>query len=701
MSFQADPAAPWRSSIFAGVKVRHITVPECKLEYEPAPVDDDCPAASLGVQQWLVATDEWTPGRGEARVAYSTGRVLASYVVGNSKQPDGLGSEIPVDNELPYNYFNKQTRLQATTDGWHYRAAPCLQSAAINSMLHAQSVEEYARTAGFKLPRITASDSGSAPDPLGGQAEDNSMLVNRFEALRGIIGDHAAQDDYSHRLHSLARVVLHATVVKASAYSNGQRDAMRETKGMQSVLTAALPLVRPESFRGSSWWYVGSELSVLFRAFLVMGARGVNHFATVGTVYAGLLSEPEVSSLASTPIIFVRKTGQLTLNQIAPQPAHYLQVLDNPELALSFYNAYAQSIGLVHEAAEIMLQTAVGPFVWGEDAVMPYRATAPKMDAAAYLFAENAARSHLSLLNVESIVSRACIVGKGVLAGAASLLGGFKRGKRVKVDDVLSRVLGALSDPTQSRALVSDIWRHLAGPVAGLNWVHPFDHVQDGVDRCVRAFREAGWLLAWYKTCPSSALAGVFDHGVDMGGAILGESDYRGDQYRELFVYQLAKAKPLQMLSESYTQAALAPVEYQLLGRLRAWRAVCRPLRFASKENDNPLKKAKGITGKVESEYSEEEVSASLQFLRAVPATATMSDATAKKTVVPMHARQASSTAGSESPALKALRRDTTSSTSSNGEKLSGGKPPSQAASNVSKRSSPSQGSVSISGANL
>lgn len=687
MSFEPDSAAPWRSTVFAGVTVKHISIPDSVRTYEPVEAVDDVPAGVDGVRDWLAVTERWAPARGEARIGLTSGKVLGVYEVGDAKEVNALGSEHVVEGALDYEYYRKQTRLVSTTDGYHYRAAPDLNAAAVNSMLNAQSVEEYAKTAGFKLPRIMAPDGQATPDPLGSQAADNTLLVNRFEALRGMVGDHASQDDYGFRLHSLARIVLHSVVVRESARRNKRRHAMTERNNMRSVLTAALPMVRPEGLQNSSWWYVGSELSPLYRAFLVMGARGLHHYTSEDTVYASLLSEPEVGQLDKTPIVFTRKTGHMADVDVAPHVDDYLRVLDNPELAISFYNAYAQSVGLVHEAAEIMIQTAVGPFIWGDVATMPFRAASPKMDGAAYLFTENTSKAHLSLLSVESLVGRAAIVGKGYLAGAAALVGSFKRSAKILTGDVLARALGALSDGVQARTLGMEIWLNLSGCSASLEWIHPFDDVNAGVARAVSAFRSAGWLLAWYNSPPVVAMAGVFDRGVQMSGAVVGESSYRGDHYKEMLIFQLAQGRPLQLMSESYAQAALTPREYQTMGAMKAWLAVCRPMRFISRESDAPASRPKSERVAVEEPEHREEVSASLQFLKAIPGTdsGSVGDTTIK-------ARQREKDSGGkppepQSPTSQRSAGSRTSATQGN----SPGK----------KSSSPSQATMSVNGRNM
>lgn len=703
MSLEIDEAHPWRSKVFAGIKAKYITITPSRRDFDPCEPPEDYAAGPQGVDDWLAATDEWCPARGEARVALGNRKLRAVMEVGDINDRCGLSSEVVVESDLDYSYFSKQTRLEATTDGYHYRAAPALSEAAVNSMLHAQSVEEYAKAAGFKLPRITATDTGAGNlNPLGdGTTEGGGMMVNRFEALRGVVGEHASQDDYGHRLHSLARIVLHAVVVREAAQKNSERSTMSEKQHMRSVLTAALPLIPQDTFRRTSWWYLGSELAPQYRAFLIMGARGLHHYASVDTVYAGLLSEPEVHLPSVTPIVFSRKTGQLTDQQVAPDVAHYLQVLNNPELALSYYNAYARSIGLVHQAAEILLQTAVGPFVWNETATLPYRSVGPKMDGAAYLLAENETRSHLNLLSVERIVCAAAVLGKGYLAGMASMIGGFKRNGKVRVDEVLSRVVGALSDGVQARALGAEVWAHLAGVTSALEWVHPFDNVQVGVTNCIRAFREAGWLLAWYKCVPSEALRGVFDKGVPMSDAVFGESDYRGEHYKELVIYQLAQGKPLQLMSESYAQAVLTPQEYQTLGRMKSWVAVCRPVRFMSRETDT-LQEVSGTKkppskSKSETTSDEYEMSASLQFLRGVPATDTGSVVTAKPAAervpsTPAKQKDVKSVASSSPSPPKSVL--------SNGSNNKSRSTPSQnsPSGNNQRRSSPSQASVSVTG---
>lgn len=688
MSFEADPNAPWRSTCFSKIAVRHVTVPDSPREYEPVRADDDVATGVDGVRDWVASTERWGPARGEARIAMSSGKLVGSYEVGNCNDVSALGSEVVVDSGLDYEHFSKQTRLVTTTDGYHYRAAPDLNAAAVDSMLNAQSVEEYAKTAGFKLPRITAADNVATPDPLGVVSEDGGMIVNRFEALRGEVGDHASQDDYGFRLHSLARIVLHSVVVKESAKVNKRRKVMEERDHMRSILTASLPLITPAGLRDSSWWYIGSELSPLYRAFLVMGARGLHHYANVDTVYAGLVSEPEVSMPESTNIIFTRKTGQLQRDDVAPHVDDYLRVLDNPELALSFYNAYAQSIGLVHEASEVLLQTAVGPFIWSEVATMPYRAASPKMDGAAYLLTENTSKAHLNLLGVESLVTRAPVIGRGYLVGAAALIGGFKRNSKTLIGDVLARTMGALSDGVQARTLGAEVWLNLAGCTASLEWVHPFDNVQNGVTRAINAFRSSGWLLAWYNCVPSVALDGVFDSGVLMSGGVIGESDYRGDHYRELLVFQLAQGRPLQLMSESYAQAVLTPAEYQTMGAMRAWRAVCRPIRFASRDMDAPASKPRNERVPIEDvvDVGEEEASASLQFLRAIPGSS--SGTIGSKTV---RAGQRDSPGGGKPP----------DSASPKSQRSAGSGVGSTTSSPGKKRSSPSQASLSISGGGL
>lgn len=688
MSYEPDPKAPWRSTVFSGVTVRHIVVPDSPREYEPIEASDDVVTGPDGVRDWLATTERWSPPRGEARIAMSSRKLVGTYEVGNCRDVSGLGSEMVVESTMDYEYYGKQTRLVSTTDGYHYRAAPDLNAAAVNSMLSAQSVEEYAKTAGFKLPRITATDSAATPDPLGTESEDSGMLVNRFEALRGEVGEHASQDDYGHRLHSLARIVLHSVVVKESAQLNKRRKAMEDRGHMRSVLTASLPLIRLAGLRNSSWWYIGSELSPLYRAFLIMGARGLHHYTTADTVYAGLVSEPEVSVLETTNIVFPRKTGQLTPEAVAPHVDDYLRVLDNPELALSFYNAYAQSIGLVHEASEILLQTAVGPFVWGEVATMPYRSASPKMDGAAYLFTENTSKAHLNILNVESIVSRAAIVGQGYKAGAAALVGSFKRNSKVLTSDVLARTMGALSDGVQARTLGAEVWLSMAGCAAGLEWVHPFDNVQVGVADAISAFRSVGWLLAWFNRVPTVAMEGVFDRGVPMSGGIIGEGDYRGDHYKELLIFQLAQGRPLQLMSESYAQAVLTPAEYATMGSMRAWMAVCRPVGFVSRETDMPAAKPKSerVPSEEFVDRGGEEASASLKFLRAVPGTDASSVASA---TVRTARREPGGGAKPPEPDSPQSQRSS-GSRASQSTGLSG-----------QKRSSPSQASMSVGGRGL
>lgn len=705
MSFQPDPKAPWRSTVFSGVTVRYIVVPDSPRHYDPIEADDDVATGVDGLRDWLDSTERWAPARGEARIGLSSGRMTGVYEVGDIRDTCALNSEAVVESNTDYEYFDKQTRLVATTDGYHYRAAPDLNAAAVNSMLNSQSVEEYARTAGFKLPRITAADSSSTPDPLGTAAEESGMLVNRFEALRGKVGDHASQDDYGFRLHSLARIVLHSVVVKESARVNKKRKAMSERDHMRSVLTASLPMVRPEGLERCSWWYIGSELSPLYRAFLVMGARGLQHYADANSVYAALVSEPEVSLPESTNIVFTRKTGQLLDSEVAPHVDDYMRVLDNPELALSFYNAYAQSIGLVHEASEVLLQTAIGPFVWGEVATMPYRSASPKMDGAAYLFTENTSKAHFNILNVESLVARAALTGKGYLAGAAALVGSFKRTGKTLTSDVLARTMGALSDGVQARTLSAEVWACLAGCSASLEWVHPFDNVQVGVSRCMRAFRASGWLIAWYNCAPAAALDGVFDRGVQMSGGVVGEKGYRGNHYRETLIFQLARGRPLQLMSESYAQAVLTPAEYQAMGNMKSWLAVCRPVRFAAREKDKPSAKPTAEQHLTELGEEAEEVSASLQFLRAVPGTDTGS---VGATTVRAPGRE--QPGGGRPPAANAAVHSRGGSSASSGPKppepvspqsqRSGGSRESAAPGSVPgrQRSSPSQASMSVSG---
>lgn len=578
MSFETDPQCPWRVKALSDVQLTIIKFDKAEYGEQEDTARTDTGSGPSQVASWFEANAPFSVDDDSAKTGFHSNKLRVAYDVANRASNAGVDGVVSRKFDLSYDYRTPDTILEVSNDWKTMVVQPELAEHAVASMTYDQSVEGFAKAAGFKLPRVTSKDA--TPSVMAVPEKDTTMLINRLESLRGTARKHATQDDYGLRLHNLARIVCHAHVV-AGAGLDPRATEMMSQRSSNSVLTAELPLISVAELYGSSWWYVGTDASAPFRAFLTMGARGLQHFASRGceTIYSRAMSEPEVSG--GGRIAFVRLSGEYPSNII---PAYeFTNLLARPEVCLAYYYAYAANIGLGHEATEVLMQTAVGPHLWGERARLPYKPTYPRLDACAYLFAEKRGTDRPTAAEFKSVVNSACVIGTKLLVGLGAVITGFGTSAKTAGADVLSQVVGLLSNADQTRTLMREVCTCMSAGNVGLEWLDPFRlGVGEGFERCVEAFRKSGSLLSQYRRVPISALRGVFSGGVDMQDAVIGSRTVGGDKYRELLIFQLAAGLPLSMKSEKFSQHSMPSGEYTRMGSMRAWVAVCRWVRYGA-----------------------------------------------------------------------------------------------------------------------
>jgi hypothetical protein len=556
--------------------------------------------------------------------------------VGQARGLAGLDGAVTVAATVDYDLFTKDTRAELRTEGAHFLAAPRINEAALVSMADAHSVEAFAKSIDMKLPRIVSvlsTQGGGPPGPT----------YNQFEELRWAVARDAGQSDYGMRLHNLARIVCHAYANAARGQAESRTPAMAALN-CRDILTAETPLITATSLMQDCWVYTADEASPAYKAFLTMGVRGLQHYVTkeTQTIYSRLVSDPEASG---ERITFVRKSG---IASGAPAVADYVQALVSPDLVHGFYMAYAGSLGMRHQASQVLIQTMLGPHLWGERAVLPYRYSHPRLDAATYLLQAGGGAEHShAIVGLNRLVETAPIIAARFKAAVGSLLGGFQGGGGVALADVVAQVVGVVSNAEQARAMLRNVWACVSGGYAALEWINPFtSDVSAAFDAFILSYRNHSQLLAQCRKTPSSAMAALFSSGVDMTHAIPGVNLTADgvSRFAETLIYQTLAGVPLKCRCEPDTAGMLGP-NVALLGVARAWQAVVHWVKYTVKTPTVASAKAPVIL------ETQPEAKPAPGFVHVIPQTRTEVTPSEGGTVVPIprvmspqrHVRTASS----------------------------------------------------------
>nr|WRW25208.1 P3 [Bipolaris zeicola chrysovirus 1] len=570
MSFVSDPARPWCSLALSKLKsvVVDVRVPlQGRAEQGMSTHGDSV----TGLAAFIEGERPFLLQEEAVAHAIEDGCVSSVASLSDARGAMGLDGSATLTATVPYNMLAKETRASLVTEGRFFRVAPSVHRDALDTMMTCNSVEEFAKTVAMKLPRITSSVM-----PVPGA---DAVYFNQFEQLRLAVAKDAGQSDYGVRLHNLARVVCH-TAVRRHLRDAPKRTSMMGKTNMRSLVTAETPTITAADFRADCWLYVKDEMDPRYRAFLTMGARGLHHFVSPGqeTVYSRLQSEPEVINQRVT---FVRLCGEFA--PVAPDVAAYVDVLSSLPLALSYYYAYANSLGLGHQATQVLMQCSLAPHVWGATASLPYRASHPRLDAATYLLRPDQVAPDVQCpRGIGRLVDSSPLLAYRVMAGLSALLTGFTAGRMVALNEVLSQVAGVIAEQQQARALMEQVLRASCSGYAALEWITPFSmDPRDGFRRVVSAYRTGLQLLGQCRTAPAASLSPLFDKGVDMRDAMLSSPFKKGGMpgYVESVVYQLMAGVPVKCASEADTPNSFGPRPAEL-GIVRSWLAVVTWVRY-------------------------------------------------------------------------------------------------------------------------
>nr|QVU39984.1 hypothetical protein [Magnaporthe oryzae chrysovirus 1] len=585
MGLTLDPAHRWRSTDLAFAPVREVSVQSAVRGR------DDNEAAGTGFSGDK-ETEAWY--NGSARVPIDDMCLTAGMRAGVLKLAVEIGSAKPSSADeavvqlrsVPYSYVGKPLTVSLSHAGRHFVARPALNETVAMAMYEAPTADKWVAATNFKLPRTVAAP-GAAPQVPGlpnGGGGANLGLPNNFDAVRRVLVECARGDDYGYRLFSLARVVMHAETMRRSGISPRETPVMAD-QNMFSITTGDTPHLTEAQINNYAYAYNHTEQSPQYRAFLTMGLRGVGHYAMPGTIYSD--GDYPAECAANHPISFVRVGGPPPAN-VAPDPPHYTAVLSNPGLALSYYWAYAYSMGLGRVAGAILAQASLAPHIWGSAAVAPYKNCAPKLDAAAYLLLPDQETAHVTADSARELVANAAVLSEAYLAGIGATLMSARDGGHQDTALMMRAVTEKLSDPETRRGAMLSITSRLCPGGVGMEWLSPFSYdVLDGTERCIRAWRNHGFLLALYDTSPVAALAPLFSTGVAMNNSLLDrKSVVTGAEYPQLVACALAGRAELAGRCEKPSQAYLAALAGHS-ARMRAWTVVVTVLGVVPPASDD------------------------------------------------------------------------------------------------------------------
>jgi hypothetical protein len=566
------------------IPVKYVSIGDVRRGYSAGQIETDNGLSNASISKWLDCADSRHVDEDVARVAMVTGELAVIAEIGSTGKV-AADAAISMTYAVPYVYSSDNaTNVALTHTGRHFPVRPEMNDTVVKAMYSSQSADDWVKAAGIKLPRVNNNPArpSAVPDVESGLREPESAST-AFEGLRQAAAKCAKSDDYGLRLHSLARIVCHAVVMNTMRKSHGGTKAMG-WRNMTSMLSADTPGITAAELATYSWHYLHTDTTAEYRAFLVMGARGLENYVRdeTGTAYSACVTEPELQP--ENTIVFVRVGGSMANNVVVPAPQAYTAVLNNPDLALAFYYAYAASMGIGYPATAVLIQTAMAPHVWGDRATSPYKNCRPRLDACRYVVMPNEERADVCVTDARQLVYQSAYVAAAVKAGLGCLLTAFSSGKDVDSLSVLEKNIGKMSDSSSSREVLKAVHQCFQGGNAGAEWLSPFSFdVSDGLDECVRSWRQEGILIGAYEVAPVSAITTCVDGGVDMHNAILGRrmTTVSGEKFAQLVISELASGVELTCMCERPTQASLLRIQ-STVTRLREWRPVLTIVRLAA-----------------------------------------------------------------------------------------------------------------------
>lgn len=581
--------------MFAGIPIKYVEHPEPvrgRAEYggnASLDIPTEVAVTDNTTREWVDACCAPLLSDLEAREAMSVGMVSVEYEV-SSKDLRSADNSIALARPIDYVYTEAAaTQLHQTYAGRHFVARPEINRTVVDAMYSAPSADKFVQATGMKLPRVMASASNSA-GVAGVPGEGAPMSAadtasNQFEATRRAVSQYAKSDDYGQRLFNLARVVLHSRVVHTLGLKPDRTPAM-SAQGMHFMLANEALGLTITQLRSSVFLYVHTDDTPDYRAFLTMGVRGMHNYAgVVGTIYSNCRIATEDSGISGDGITFVRVGGEKFQATTGIPEAVYTRVLSNPEACLAYYYAYARSMGLGEVATAVLCQAAVGPHIWGADAISPYKTCNPKLDAAAYSILPSVDDAHVALTDTRGLVHNASLIAGAVMAGIGALCMSFKSGKDVDSQEVMRQTVDRLADPETRRGLVRAVTGRYSGGSIGLEWLSPFSYdVMAGLRECVAAWRSKAVLLSLYRTTPIMGLSQLFTSGVDMRNAMIGRGVTKKENgYAQLMAGCLAVGEAAPGRCERVAVAVVARVN-GIIPRMREWKPVVTLVRFRAVE---------------------------------------------------------------------------------------------------------------------
>jgi len=582
MGLQTDPNARWRSSTLASIAIKHVGFGDIERGREEAIPTDDAGISDASIKRWVDASNGRHIDEDVARVALVQGQLGVVVEVG-SKGRVTADAATSVQYSVQYDYSGgNATHVAFVHAGEYFPVRPALNETVVKAMYSAPSADDWVKAAGIKLPRVVNQQAQVSVVPMLQAQGQQAQTGAAFEALRRLAAQCAKTDDYGSRLHSLARIVCHTITMSTMRQTPVETPEMR-WENMTSLLSADTPNLQANELRNLNFYYIHTDVTAEYRAFLAMGARGLDRYVTArtATCYSACVTEPEM--LAHDVLAFVRVGGEMQPQDVPPPPAAYTTVLANPAIALAFYYAYARSMGIGPTATAVLIQTAVAPHVWGAKAASIYKNCRPKLDACRYAVAVQEEDAHCSVYSAQQLVYQAAVIGAAAKVGLGGLLTAFKSSTATDGAAVLEKNIRRVNEAGAGREYMRAIHQHLQGGEAGLAWLTPlsFD-MEDGLQECIRAYKNDAVLLSLFATTPIMALKSCFSTGVDMHNAIFGHSvAMNSNEYAQLFVSQLAGGMSVTCLCEKATRQELSTLQ-PTVTRLREWQPVATFVRFCA-----------------------------------------------------------------------------------------------------------------------
>ncbi|AKP45146.1 hypothetical protein P2 [Fusarium oxysporum f. sp. dianthi mycovirus 1] len=570
METSVPTADKYRAGAVARLGSYHVPQPiiNRSVQYRPGPANFDTGSGSV---EKLGAFYHHRLPLDVAQVSLRAGTLRHDVVTfDTSKRPGGL----PLTNQIVaqqyvqvYNFLDTGVRAGIIqTQRQFFKVPAAIDGARLDKLAEALSIETAAKQLDIKLPRLV----------VGGQGGNNATYSD-FEALRGKVVDKSVNDDYGLRLANMARLVLHAYTASEAGLQHTLLGANTSVR-VQKKLVAETPLLTAAEFDQGHFVYVGNDVSEEYWAFLSMSLLGVQaNTGTTQTVYSRMVFDPELRP--NEMLTYVLQTGEQVPTPATP--AVRVSVLNNPTKCLSFYYAYATSMGLAQSASSILRQVALMPFMFKKNAVLPYKAVPePKADAYMYLLRQTREDIRLNYNTLEVIVYQSPIIADAVKAGLAASAFSYRVRSSHRTNEILAAVKSALADYGMALSTIAGVLADYGGITADLEWINPFsESVDTGLDACIHSYREYGWLLTTYNSLDSiDAFRPAFETGVDMRNAQYGYN-INERPYLETLITLSVQGRPWSLESEPLLDAGNPRLQHDAR-TITHWMAVIQWVRY-------------------------------------------------------------------------------------------------------------------------